>query len=81
MPFWSTLSRVQRINCCVPAYKHFEPLELSWDEMRDIWLPDLKKSGILVGVNWSGKQATGYDVTPDDMLLAGTKIVDEQAES
>ena len=61
-PFWSTLSRVQKIIKNVPAYNGFEPVELSWDEFRDKWLPGLIKDGLLVGVNWSGKNATGYDL-------------------
>lgn len=61
-PFWSTLSRVQKIIKNVPAYNDFEPVELSWDEFRDKWLPGLTKDGLLVGVNWSGKNATGYDL-------------------
>lgn len=61
-PFWSTLSRVQKIIKNVPAYNGFEPVELSWDEFRDKWLPGLTKDGLLVGVNWSGKNATGYDL-------------------
>ncbi|MEP4545296.1 MAG: DUF2750 domain-containing protein [Saccharospirillum sp.] len=57
-----TLSRVQKIIKNVPAYNGFEPVELSWDEFGDKWLPGLTKDGLLVGVNWSSKNATGYDL-------------------
>jgi hypothetical protein len=62
MPFWSSLSRAKKIIETVPAYAPFEAVEISWEKFRDEWLPDLAKDGILIGVNWSGKRATGYDL-------------------
>jgi Protein of unknown function (DUF2750) len=63
-PFWSTLSRVERILKTVPAYSGFGPYELSWDEFRNRWIPSMTRDGLLVGVNWSGPRATGYDLEP-----------------
>ena len=37
-------------------------------DFRDAWLPDLESNGFLVGVNWSGKGASGYDLSPADVL-------------
>lgn len=68
MPFWSSLSRVQKIIKTVPAYKVFEPLELSWESFVKDWAPGLKKDGLLVGLNWSGANATGYDIEPNDVV-------------
>jgi hypothetical protein len=34
----------------------------TWEEFRDEWLPELEEDGVLVGVNWSGKKAAGYDL-------------------
>jgi hypothetical protein len=67
-PFWSSLSRVQRIIKTVPAYGIFEPYELTWTEFETVWVPDLQANGVKVGVNWSGKGATGYDIDPDDVV-------------
>jgi hypothetical protein len=67
-PFWSSLSRVQRIIKTVPAYAGFQPYELSWLEFRDRWIPGLKKDDVNVGVNWSGPRALGYDVKPEEAL-------------
>jgi hypothetical protein len=64
-PFWSSLSRVERIIATVPAYAGFEPYEIKWDEFCKKWVPGLVKDGLLVGVNWSGKRAVGYDVEPE----------------
>jgi hypothetical protein len=40
---------------------------LPLDEWRSRWLPGLSRDGILVGLNWSGDRATGYDVTAEDV--------------
>jgi hypothetical protein len=63
-PFWSSLSRVKKIIKTVPAYNGFEPYEISWDEFSQKWVPGLSKDGQLVGVNWSGPRAIGYDLEP-----------------
>lgn len=64
MPFWSLRSRAERVIANVPAYSGFEPLEVSLDDFRSVWLPDLSNSGLRVGPNWSGQAATGYDLEP-----------------
>lgn len=66
-PFWSSLSRVQKIIGSVPAYSGFEPVELEWSVFESRWVPGLSKDGLLVGVNWSGPKATGYDVEPEQV--------------
>ena len=40
-------------------------VELSLDVFLDDWLPGMQKDGLLVGVNWSGERAKGYDVEPE----------------
>jgi len=69
-PFWSSRSRVERIINNVPAYRGFELVEITWEEFRDHDLPDLAEKGMEVGINWSGKGATGYDVEPRSVLEA-----------
>ena len=54
----------------VPAYAPFEPIEMSWEQFRDSWIPDLAEKGMLIGVNWSGKFATGYDIDPERIKKA-----------
>ena len=76
-PFWSSLSRVKKIISTVPAYAGFEPFELSWPEFRDKWLPGLERDGLLIGVNWSGPRAAGYDVTSQEVLA---RIQHEQSK-
>lgn len=67
-PFWSSRSRVERIIKTVPAYRGFEPVEVSWEEFCSEWVPSLSRAGYLVGVNWSGKRAVGYDMEPAHLM-------------
>ncbi|MDH5178051.1 MAG: DUF2750 domain-containing protein [Gammaproteobacteria bacterium] len=66
-PFWSSLSRVKKIIQNVDAYSNFEPVKIQWDAFSERWVPGLKSDGILVGVNWSGNRATGYDLDPEEV--------------
>jgi hypothetical protein len=68
MPFWSSLARAKKIVKTVPAYFGFTPVEVSWEQFKNRWLTGLKSEGQLVGVNWSGARAIGYDVEPDQLL-------------
>lgn len=68
MPFWSLKSRADKIIENVPDYKGFQPYEIGFDEFLDRWLKGLEKEGLYLGVNWSGKRATGYDINPKKVL-------------
>jgi len=61
-PFWSSCSRAQRIIKNVAAYGEFKPFEVSWDDFCSSWVHRLARDNIKVGVNWSGKNAVGYDL-------------------
>ena len=67
-PFWSSLSRAQNIIKNVSAYSKFEPVEISWEEFSIKWVPGLSRDGLLVGVNWSGNSAIGYDIEPEEVM-------------
>jgi hypothetical protein len=68
MPFWSTKSRAERVVAKVPAFAGFEPVEVPLDQWRADWLTRLERDGFLVGLNWAGDRAQGYDVAPADVL-------------
>jgi hypothetical protein len=70
---------VKRIISTVPAYAGFEPDEITWDEFLSAWVPGLTGDGILVGVNWSGKRAAGYDVEPEQVARNVAAIKDASA--
>jgi hypothetical protein len=67
-PFWSSRSRAARIIATVPAYAGFEVVEISWTDFCQRWVPGLTRDGILVGVNWSGPRAVGWDIEPSRVV-------------
>jgi hypothetical protein len=68
MPFWSKRSRAAKICASVPAYSGFEVVAVPLVEWRERWLPGLDRDGLHVGLNWSGARATGFDLTPAEVL-------------
>ena len=70
MPFWSLRSRAERVIQTVPAYSGFTVVELPVSVWLGKWLRGLERDGLLVGLNWSGKRATGYDVEPREAKAA-----------
>lgn len=68
MPFWSKRSRAEKVCASVPAYEGFEVVRVPLGEWRARWLPGLGRDGLRVGINWSGRRATGYDLTSDEVL-------------
>lgn len=73
-PFWSSRSRVELIIKNVPAYNAFEPVEISWQVFKERWAPGLSKDNVLVGVNWSGTTAKGYDL-PASQVVANVEAL------
>lgn len=67
-PFWSLESRVRTLISTVEVYAGFRPQAIELDVWRRRWLPDLESEGMLVGLNWSGELATGFDVPPAEVL-------------
>ena len=76
-PFWSSRSRVERIIKSVPAYSGFKPYEVSWEDFCSKWVPDFVKDGLMVGVNWSGKRAVGYDIEPENLVRSVEAIIED----
>jgi hypothetical protein len=66
LPVWSTRSRVERIIKNVPAYAGFRPVSWSLSEFEEE-IDALEEAGYLVGINWSGPRATGYDLEPSSV--------------
>lgn len=68
MPFWSSLKRVRNIIEYGDAYSLFESHEISYQDFVDQWLPGLNNDNLLVGINWTGDRAIGYDLEPNEVL-------------
>lgn len=79
MPFWSTQARAEKIVNKVPAYANFRVVMIELNEFLDYWLVDLEKAGQLVGVNWSGSRAMGYDLEPNDVRKTLMTVMDDMA--
>ena len=71
MPFWSSEARARRVVKSVPGYAALSIEEIRMDLVsRQGGLPGLKSDGLHVGVNWTGKRASGWDMEPDALQTA-----------
>jgi hypothetical protein len=61
IPLWSSRPRVEKIVKTVPGYSALNPLGSSWQNFVRNWVRLLDNQGVLVGVNWSGPNATGLE--------------------
>jgi len=68
VPFWSKPTRARRAIDQVAAYQAFEVMSVELDDWLAGWLPCLDRDGLLVGVNWAGARATGFDLTPVQVI-------------
>ncbi|MGO4247792.1 DUF2750 domain-containing protein [Paenarthrobacter sp. RAF54_2] len=64
MPFWSLRSSAEKVTSSIPAYRAFEVEAIPLTVWRTRWIDGFERDGILVGLNWSGVRATGYDIQP-----------------
>lgn len=81
VPFWSKPTRAQLIVKHVDAYRGFGVVPIAVDEWLSGWLAHLEHDGMLVGVNWAGDRATGYDMTPGQVLRWFAELEAETAEA
>jgi len=79
-PFWSSLSRVERIIRTVPAYAGCQSEEISWEHFCRVVVPGLTKDDMLAGVNWSGPRAVGYDIEAERLRQCVDAIIEQEAE-
>ena len=68
-PLWSSRFRAKRIVETVPDYASCKVLRSSWSNFLDNWVAILERDGILVGVNWSGANANGFEM-PVKLLVS-----------
>ena len=68
IPFWSKPARAQQVVAQVPAYHGFRVMAIDLSDWLHAWLPCLHRDGLHAGINWSGLRATGYDLTPEQVL-------------
>ena len=62
LPIWSSRARVEKVIATVPGYARSVALGGSWENFEENWVNFLQSENILVGVNWSGPNANGYEM-------------------
>ncbi|MBK7582654.1 MAG: DUF2750 domain-containing protein [Myxococcales bacterium] len=67
VPFWSSLSRLKTIQRAHPKFRAYAFDDIALDTFLDKVIPQLADEGLRVGVNWSGKRLTGYDIAPAEL--------------
>jgi hypothetical protein len=68
-PLWSSRRRAQRIVDTNRGYASCKVLGSSWSNFLDNWVAILERDGILVGVNWTGAHASGFEM-PVKLLVS-----------
>ena len=68
-PLWSTRRRVQKLVDTVPGYAGCKVLGSSWNNFVDNWVAILERDGVLVGLNWTGANANGFEM-PVKLLVS-----------
>jgi hypothetical protein len=68
VPFWSKPTRAQRVADQAAAFLGFEIVVIELDDWLAGWMPCLERDDMLVGVNWSGARATGFDLSPAQVV-------------
>ncbi len=67
VPFWSSRSRVERVQGTHPKYASFGIDETPLDTFLTELLPRFDADGTRVGANWSGLRLTGFDYSVSDV--------------
>jgi hypothetical protein len=81
IPFWSSRSRMTRIQEVHVQYAHLAIDEMSFDEFRVKTLEQLEKENIRVGLNWSGAKLVGYDISVKELRKCLAYQIGQQASS
>lgn len=79
VPFWSSRSRLSKIQSFHPKYLRYEISEFSLQEFQS-WLIQLEEEQIRVGVNWSSERLVGYNALVSDLRAALNYQIDVLAQ-
>ncbi|MGD7009127.1 DUF2750 domain-containing protein [Metabacillus sp. 84] len=81
IPFWSDITKAEKIINLVPAYRNYQLKEIPLDAFLNNWIGDLKKDNYLLGINWSGKELIGHEMLPNEVferIQEQLKYLDDQ---
>ena len=68
-PLWSSKSRIVRLKKLSPdLLDDFTAREISWTSFKEDLVPILRDKERVVGVNYSGKNLSGFDMSVDSVI-------------
>lgn len=67
VPFWSSRSRIDRVQALHPKYRSFQGIEIELADFLNNTLVQLGEEQIRIGVNWSGAKLVGYDQSVQEL--------------
>ncbi|GIU18464.1 DUF2750 domain-containing protein [Shewanella sp. MBTL60-007] len=68
-PLWSSKSRIIRLKKLNPELLgEYSPRVISWQFFKDVLSPMLIENNRLIGVNFSGQNITGIDLTVESLI-------------
>ena len=70
MPFWSSRKLAEQVQRDHAEYREFKIARVEFDRLHQTILPEMAEQGVLIGVNWSGKELMGFDQSADELLDA-----------
>jgi hypothetical protein len=68
MPLWSTRERVVSFMANRDDFVGCFPLEIPLHLLLQVWLPDLGRNKINIGVNWTGKTKFGCEASAKELI-------------
>jgi hypothetical protein len=68
-PVWSSKSRLLRLKKLNPELlSEVEPVLVSWAEFKTLYVPLLEEKDRVIGVNLSGKNLSGFDMSINSLI-------------
>ena len=69
-PLWSTESRIIRLKKLNPGLlQEYYPRKITWNQFKEVLVPFLNEKERVVGVNLSGKNLSGFDLSVEMLVF------------
>lgn len=70
MPFWSSQALAKRVQHDHLEYAEFKIARVDFEHFFHALLPEMAEQGVLIGLNWSGRELLGFDQSAEDLMAA-----------
>ena len=70
MPFWSTRAMASKVQSDHAEYAEFRIARVDFEQFYHAVLPEMAEQGVLIGLNWSGRELIGFDQSAEDLMAA-----------